>query len=312
LGAPPARPRRPLGAGVIAAICAAALALAGVGAGWFLARSALKLLGLDPSSANHWIQLLFVMTEIAAAVPLAWWCARRMRFATLDASLAAYFAQPGAALFLLLIVLYKLGDAFAGSLTTAFLIKGLAFSQAEVGIANKIIGIWLTIAGALLGGALMLRLSLYRALFLFGVLQLLSNFGFSLIAMLGKGAWGSIDIPSFDWLVVSLREAASLDFLLLAVVAGENVTGGMGTVALVALLMALCNSRFTATHYALLSALAAVGRIYVSPVAGVLSEHIGWPAFYLFSVAAAVPGIVLVRRMRAPLRALSGKQEEMK
>ncbi|MDR1935870.1 MAG: MFS transporter, partial [Candidatus Accumulibacter sp.] len=284
--------------------------LAGVGGGYFLARGALRLLGFDAHSANHWIQLLFVIAEIAAALPLAWWFARLARFDTLNASLAAYFAQPGAALFLLLIVLYKLGDAFAGSLSTAFLIKGLEFSQAEVGIANKIIGLWLTIAGALIGGALMLRLRLYRALLLFGVLQLASNFGFYLIAALGKGAWGSVAVPPFDWIVVSLRDAAALDFLLLAVVAGENVTGGMGTVALVALLMALCHSRFTATHYALLSALAAVGRIYVGPVAGVLTESVGWQAFYLFSVAAAVPGVLMVYRMRAPLRALAGEQKE--
>ena len=206
--------------------------LGGVFAGYYLARTVLMLFGLDPDGGNHWIQLLFVLAEIAAALPLAWWFARLVRFETLNASLASYFAQPGAALFLLLIVLYKLGDAFAGSLTTAFLLKGLAFSQAEVGIANKIIGIWLTIFGAIVGGALMLRLRLYRALLLFGILQLASNFGFYLIAVLGKGAWGSIAVPPFDWVVVSLRDAASLDFLLLAVVAGENITGGMGTVAL--------------------------------------------------------------------------------
>ncbi len=279
--------------------------LGGVFAGYYLARSVLILFGLDPDGGNHWIQLLFVLAEIAAALPLAWWFARLVRFETLNASLASYFAQPGAALFLLLIVLYKLGDAFAGSLTTAFLLKGLAFSQAEVGIANKIVGIWLTIFGAIVGGALMLRLRLYRALLLFGVLQLLSNLGFYLIAVLGKGAWGSVAVPPFDWIIVSLREAASLDFLLLTVVAAENITGGMGTVALVALLMALCNSRFTATHYALLSALAAVGRIYVSPVAGVLTESIGWQAFYLFSVFVALPGVVMVWWMRIPLVELS-------
>ncbi len=284
--------------------------LCGVFAGYFLAKAFLLLLGFDPESDNHWIQLLFVVSEIATALPLAWWFARRARFETLNASLASYFSQAGAGWFLLLIILYKLGDAFAGSLTTAFLIKGMAFSQTEVGIANKIIGIWLTIFGAILGGALMLRLRLYRGLLLFGILQLISNFGFYLIAVLGKGAWGSVSVPPFDWLVVSLREAASLDFLLLAVVAAENITGGMGTVALVALLMALCNSRFTATHYALLSALAAVGRIYVSPVAGVLTESIGWQAFYLFSVAMALPGVIMVWRMRQPLRNLAEEGRE--
>lgn len=281
----------------------------GVFAGYYIARSVLQVFGLDPESANHWVQLLFVMAEIAAAAPLAWWFARLARFETLNASLQSYFAQPGAALFLLLIVLYKLGDAFAGSLTTAFLIKGLGFAQTEVGIANKIIGIWLTIFGAFAGGALMMRLRLYRALLVFGVLQLVSNFGFYLIAVLGKGAWGSIAVPAFDWVIVSLREPAALDFLLMAVVAAENVTGGMGTVALVALLMSLCNHKFTATHYALLSALAAVGRIYVSPVAGVLTESIGWEAFYLFSVLVALPGVLMVRWMRQPLLTLEGTAE---
>ncbi len=299
---------RPLASAAGGELRGFAAMLAGVFAGYFLARTALRLAGLDPDSANHWVQLVFVIAEIAAALPLAWWFARLARFETLNASLTAYFSQQGAGLFLLLIVLYKLGDAFAGSLTTAFLLKGLAFSQAEVGIANKIIGIWLTIAGALVGGALMLRLRLYRALLLFGVLQLASNLGFYLIAVLGKGAWGSVAVPPFDWVFVSLREAASLDFLLLAVVAAENITGGMGTVALVALLMALCHHRFTATHYALLSALAAVGRIYVSPVAGVLTETIGWQAFYLFSVAVALPGVVMVWWMRAPLLALADGQ----
>ncbi len=278
--------------------------------GYLSARAFLQLCGLSPESDNHWIRLLFVVAEIGLALPLAWWAARRRGFETLDASLKSYFAQSGAALFLLLIVLYKLGDAFAGSLTTAFLIKGLGFTQAEVGIANKIIGIWLTIFGAVLGGALMVRLRLYRALLVFGILQLLSNLGFYAIAVLGKGAWGAVVVPPFDWLIVSLREAASLDYLLLAVVAGENITGGMGTVALVALLMSLSNQRFTATHYALLSALAAVGRIYVSPVAGVLTESIGWQAFYLFSVATAVPGVLMVRAMRGPLLELAHARKE--
>ncbi|MBU1663817.1 MAG: MFS transporter, partial [Gammaproteobacteria bacterium] len=204
---------------------------------------------------------------------------------------------------LALIVLYKLGDAFAGSLSTAFLIKGMAFSQAEVGIVNKIIGIWLTIFGALLAGALMLRLSLFQALLSFGVLQLLSNFGFYALAVLGRGAWGSFTLAPFDLGFVALATPSDIDGLLMAAIAAENVTSGMGTAAFVALLMSLCNRQFTATHYALLSALAAVGRIYVSPVSGVLSESVGWPAFFLFSAVAAVPGLYMVWYMR---RAIAG------
>ena len=101
---------------------------------------------------------------------------------------ANYFAQPGAAAFLLFIVLYKLGDAFAGSLMTPFLLQAMAYSSAEVGVVNKVIGLWLTIGGALLGGALMLQLGLWRALLLFGVLQMVSNLGFWWLAAAARGS----------------------------------------------------------------------------------------------------------------------------
>jgi PAT family beta-lactamase induction signal transducer AmpG len=283
--------------------------LAGVLVGAFAARALLIGLGLDPDDANKWIQLLFIMASIAAALPLGYWAARRAGFETLNRSLDSFLLQPGAIAFLVLIVLYKLGDAFAGVLTTPFLIKGLAFTQAEVGIVNKIIGIWLTIFGALAAGAIMLRISLYKALFVFGILQLLSNFGFYVLAVLGKGAWGGFTLPPFDFGFVALDAPQHIDTLLMSVIAFENITGGMGTAAFVALLMSLCNHHFTATHYALLSALAAVGRIYVSPLSGVLSEAIGWPAFFLFSVAAAVPGIWMVWRMRAAITGLNGNKE---
>ncbi|MBM4181479.1 MAG: MFS transporter [Betaproteobacteria bacterium] len=282
--------------------------LAGVLAGAFLSRWLLIGLGLDPHDANKWVQLLFVLAGIAMALPLGAWAARRAGFETLNRSLESFFNQPGAWAFLLLIVLYKLGDAFAGTLTTPFLIKGMAFTQAEVGIVNKIIGIWLTIFGAVLAGALMLRLSLFQSLLAFGVLQLLSNFGFYALAVLGKGAWGSFALPPFDLGFVALDHESHIDTLLMAAIAFENVTSGMGTAAFVALLMGLCNHRYTATHYALLSALAAVGRIYVSPVSGVLAESTGWPAFFLFSVAAAVPGLYMVWRMRASIHALTAKE----
>jgi MFS transporter, PAT family, beta-lactamase induction signal transducer AmpG len=280
----------------------------GVLAGAFAARWALMGLGLDPNDPNKWIQLLFVLSGIALALPLGWWAAKAARFETLNQSLANFFAQPGAWAFLLLIVLYKLGDAFAGVLTTPFLIQGMGFTQAEVGIVNKIIGIWLTILGALLAGALMLRLTLFQALMGFGVLQLLSNFGFYFLAVLGKGAWGSFTLPPFDLGFVALDHASDIDLLLMSAIAFENIASGMGTAAFVALLMGLCNHKYTATHYALLSALAAVGRIYVSPLSGVLSESVGWAVFFLISALAAVPGLVMVWRMRATILGLNGKE----
>ncbi|MDO9393715.1 MAG: MFS transporter, partial [Methylotenera sp.] len=98
----------------------------------------------------------------------------------------------------------------------------------------------------------------------------------------------------------------------MSAIALENITSGMGTAAFVALLMSLCSNQFSATHYALLSALAAVGRIYVSPVAGVLSESLGWPNFFLFSVVTAVPGVVMLWWMRESVYRISQKHIEQK
>ncbi|WP_137936538.1 MFS transporter [Chitinivorax sp. B] len=257
-----------------------------------------------PANAKKWADLISLMFGIAITLPLGWMAAKLARFETLNQSLASYFSQPGAAAFLLFIILYKLGDAFAGSLTTPFLIKGMGFSTAEVGVVNKVIGIWLTIIGALIGGLLMTWLGLFRSLMLFGVLQLVSNFGFYLVAVLGKGAWGSFELPPFDWVIVSLKQASEVDYLLLSAVAVENITGGMGTSAFVAFLMALCNQRFTATQYALLSAFAAVGRVWVGPLSGVLSESIGWPNFFVLSVVLAVPGLVMLVWLRQEVNRL--------
>ncbi len=135
-------------------------------------------------------------------------------------------------------MLYKLGDAFAGSLSTAFLIRGAGFTATEVGAFNKVLGLIATIVGALAGGALLAKLSLWRALMWFGVLQAVSNFGYWLLAVMPK------------------------DYTLMAAAIGvENLCGGLGTAAFVAFLMALTDKRFTAAQYALLSALAAVGRV---------------------------------------------------
>ena len=175
-----------------------------------------------------------------------------------------FFGRNNAWLILLLIVLYKLGDAFAMSLTTTFLIRGVGFDAGEVGVVNKSLGLLATIIGALYGGVLMQRLTLFRALLIFGILQGASNAGYWLLSITDKH-------------MVTMASAVFF----------ENLCGGMGTAAFVALLMTLCNKSFSATQFALLSALSAVGRVYVGPVAGWFVEAHGWPTFYLFSVVAA-------------------------
>ncbi len=187
------------------------------------------------------------------------------------APLRDFFGRNNAWLILLLIVMYKLGDAFAMSLTTTFLIRGVGFDAGEVGMVNKTLGLFATIVGALYGGVLMQRLSLFRALLIFGILQGVSNAGYWMLAVTDKN-------------IITMGSAVFF----------ENLCGGMGTAAFVALLMTLCNKSFSATQFALLSALSAVGRVYVGPIAGWFVESHGWPTFYLFSVVAAVPGIVLL------------------
>lgn len=194
---------------------------------------------------------------------------------------AEFFTREKALLLLVLVVLYKLGDAFAGNLTTTFLLRGPGFSLTEVGAFNKGFGLAATLAGALVGGALMAKLGLFRALLLFGVLQAITNLGFMLLAASGKSY-----------------------ALMVAVVGLENLCGGMGTAAYVALLMALCDRRFSATQYALLSALSAVGRVYVGPSAGYLVAAFGWTQFFFFTFLIALPGLALLAWMRRRIEAL--------
>ncbi len=190
--------------------------------------------------------------------------------------LAEYFSRRGAWLLLLVIILYKLGDAFAGTLTTAFLLRGAGFSLTDVGWANKWLGVGATILGLLIGGALMAKLRLFKSLLLFGFLQAFTNLGFMLLAAAGK---------SYP--------------LMITVIAAENLCGGMGTAAFVALLMAMCDRRFSATQYALLSALASLGRVYVGPAAGALAESFGWTTFFFFTFLVALPGVAMLWWQRA-------------
>jgi PAT family beta-lactamase induction signal transducer AmpG len=251
--------------------------------------------------SERWADLLALFAGIAVTLPLVGWAARRARFETFLGSLASYFSQQGALPFLAFIVLYKLGDAFAGSLLTPFLLQAMQYSTAEVGVVNKVIGLWLTIFGALVGGALMIRLGLWRALMVFGILQMLSNFGFWWLAVHGRDAVPGLVLPAFDWGFVALAEPTPVDGGLLLVIASENIASGMGTTAFVAFLMSLCNRRFSATQFALLSAFASIGRVWVGPLAGVLAQSIGWPTFFLVSVVAALPALALLAVLRRPI-----------
>ncbi|MFC4159870.1 AmpG family muropeptide MFS transporter [Chitinimonas lacunae] len=253
--------------------------LVGAAAGFWLAREALTLLGV-PQQGKGW-GLVYLVGEVVLAATLGLWAARRAGFPALNAPLNEFFSRQHALAFLALIVLYKLGDAFASSLSTSFLIRGVGFSQTEVGEVNKLFGMLATVTGALLGGAWLIKLGLYRSLLLFGLLQAVSNLMY----------W---------W----LAEAGHVFGLMVLAVGVENLCGGMGSTAFVVLLMALCDKRFTATQFALLSAFSAFGRVYVGPAAGVAVEQFGWAPFFLGTVLTAVPGLVLLWMLRSAVREL--------
>lgn len=191
------------------------------------------------------------------------------------------FSRPGALALLALVMLYKFGDALAGTLTTAFLIRGVGFSTFDVGAVNKGLGLAALLFGAVAGGALLARMSLMRALLVFGVLQAVSNLSFAWLALAGKNY-----------------------ALLVFTVGFENLASGMGTAAFVAFAMALCNHSYSATQYALLSALASLGRILFGPLAGNMVQGLGWEGFFLLTFIAALPGLVLVWVMRTQIAAV--------
>jgi len=224
------------------------------------------------------LMLIGVVATIMAPEPDVSEPAPRTIEIAVVAPLKDFFGRNNAWLILLLIVMYKMGDAFAGSLSTTFLIRGVGFDAGEVGLVNKTLGLLATIIGALYGGMLMQRLSLFRALMIFGILQGVSNAGYWILAVTDKHLYSMGTAIFF-----------------------ENLCGGMGTAAFVALLMTLCNRSFSATQFALLSALSAVGRVYVGPIAGWFVEAHGWSLFYLFSIVAAIPGLLLLAVCRQTL-----------
>ena len=176
---------------------------------------------------------------------------------------------------LALMVLYKLSDAFALSLSTTFLLRVPQFTLTQLGAINKTFGLAAGLLGALAGGWVVTRMRLFPALLLLGVLQALVNLG-------------------YIWLVHSGPDVLALA----AVVGAENFFSGLGSTAFVVLVTALCNVRYSATQYALLSSLAAVGRVFLGPLAAWLVPKVGWSDFFVITVLSALPGLLLIFALR--------------
>ena len=193
-----------------------------------------------------------------------------------------FFARNGAAtalLILLFIMLYKLGDALLGAITSPFYVE-LGFSKPEVASIVKTYGLVATLVGVVLGGAVVRAQGLLRGLWLCGIAQMLSNLVY-----------------------IAQVQAGHSTGMLAVTITAENLTGGMGTAAFVAYLGALCNLNYTATQYALLSSFMAQARTLLSGFAGVLEVHLGWVQFFLVTTAAALPALLLLmwlQRRAAP------------
>ncbi len=171
------------------------------------------------------------------------------------------------------IIFYKLGEAYALSLTTPFLLRGLHFTLTEVALLNKVVGLSAIILGGIVGGLWMMRLGLYCSLLTFGILAALSNILFVVMALVGK----NMILAGFT-------------------IFAENFCSGMSSAAFVAFLMSLCNPKFTAMQYASLSAIATVGRVLMGSTSGILVQYLGWANFYWVSVVICVPGLYMLWR----------------
>ncbi len=199
--------------------------------------------------------------------------------------LAQLLTNDGMLLLIAALVLYKVGDAFALKLFTPFLMD-VGFTKTEIGAVTKTVMLIANIAGAVVGGLLMMRLGLVRALLGFGLLQAVANLGYAAVAVTGH------DI-----------------FVMAIAVFVDNFVGAMGNTALVVFIMGLCDVRFSAFQYALLSALAVLPRNVLGAPAGFLSDEIGWAAFFVVTFFTALPGLVMVWWQRERIAALEHKNQ---
>lgn len=181
-----------------------------------------------------------------------------------------FIKRPGWVWVLFFIILYRFGDNLIGQMSTVFYQK-LGFSGTEIGMVTKTFGIWMVVVGGLVGGAIAKRIGIMKTLMFGGILHVISNGFFILLALHGHS------MPCLYGTIIS-----------------ENLSGGIMTSAFVAYLSRLCNINFTATQYALLSALMAIGRVFVQSTSGFLADRFDWVTFFLIASAAALPGLALL------------------
>lgn len=186
------------------------------------------------------------------------------------APFADFMQRPGWFHILLFVVLFRLADAYLGVMFNPFLLE-IGFTKAQIAEIVKVYGMFATFGGAILGGAVVARYGVYKTLLVCGFLHMLTNLLLVQQALIG----------------------ANEAFLAVCVIS-ENSTAGMTSMAFIAYLSSLCRVNYTATQYALLSSLSAVGRTFLSSSSGAAAVWLGWPLFFLFSSLLAVPALALL------------------
>ncbi len=184
-----------------------------------------------------------------------------------------YFNRNGALWILVFILLYKIGDTMASGITMPFYLE-TGFTKTEIGTVVKFFGTAATLAGAFLGGLLLLKLGINRGLWIFGILQALSTAGFAILARIGYNI-----------------------AILSGVIAFENLSSGMGTAAFVAFMASITNKKFTATQYALLTGIMGLSRQLASSATGFMAKNMGWQSFFIFCTLIAIPGMLLLLKV---------------
>jgi len=237
----------------------------------------LVLADILPWSSVFWITAGFMSTGIMLSLVVSESDASLPEATGFLQSTVAPFAEylqrrgwSGVGLIVCFMILYKLGDNMATALATPFYLD-MGFSMTQIGLVAKNAALWPAIIGGLLGGLIMLRVGINRALWLFGVVQLVSIFGFALLASTGPELWLLAIVISFEYLGV-----------------------GLGTAAFTAFIARETSKTFAATQFALFTALAGVPRILASTTTGFIVERIGWTDFFLLCAVLAVPGMLLL------------------
>ncbi|MCK6389974.1 MAG: AmpG family muropeptide MFS transporter [Azonexus sp.] len=260
--------------------------------------NAYRIAGLVPGSlslilADHlpWSQVFAItaafmlpgllMTLKVAEPAAATGAPRTLRDAVVE-PFREFFSRHGvrsALLVLAFLFFYKLGDSLCTALATPFYLD-MGYSKTEIGIIAKNAGLWPMVIGGILGGIWMIRLGINRALWLFGVVQIVTILGFVWMAWLGPA-----------------ESSAGRLAVLATVIAGEAIGAGLGTTAFVAFMARTTHPAYTATQLALFTSLMAVPRTFINATAGWLVESMGWYTFFWLCFFLAIPGMLLLLKV---------------